>query len=149
MKTALIASGLMLAMIAMASGPGARADAPTPPSGVAASGRSAFVGEKPLVARLPGHSLDLPAEAVRCVNCHSPSTGTSGQAAFAPLLTSKYLNELRSRRGGPGSRYDPASFCRLLREGLDPAGVMINTAMPRYSLSPQGCEDLWAYLGTQ
>jgi hypothetical protein len=149
MKAALIASGLTLAMIAAASALSARADAPPSPASVAAAGRSAFVGDKPLAARLPGHSLDLPAEAVRCINCHAPATGTSGQAAFAPLLTSKYLNELRSRRGGPGSRYDATSFCRLLREGLDPAGVMINTAMPRYSLSPQGCEDLWAYLGTQ
>ena len=149
MKRNLIASGLMLAMIAAASGLSARADAPKPPAVNTAAGRSAFVGERPLVARLPGHSLDLPAEAVRCVNCHASSTGASGQATFAPLLTSRYLNELRSRRGGPGSRYDAASFCRLLREGLDPAGVMINTAMPRYTLSPQGCEDLWAYLGTQ
>ncbi|WP_213955021.1 MULTISPECIES: hypothetical protein [unclassified Variovorax] len=148
MKRGLILPVVVLAMIAVASGLSSGADAPLP-SGVATAGRSAFVGEKPLVARLPGHTFDLPAEAVRCINCHAPSTGTTGQTAFAPLLTSRYLNELRSRRGGPGSRYDPASFCRLLREGLDPAGVMVNTAMPRYDISPQGCDDLWAHLSSQ
>ncbi|MEJ8850276.1 hypothetical protein [Variovorax rhizosphaerae] len=139
---------MVLALIAAASGLTSGAGA-APPTGVAAAGRSAFVGDTPLVARLPGHRLDLPAAAVRCINCHAPSAGTAGQTPFAPLLTSRYLNELRARRGGPGSRYDPASFCRVLREGIDPAGVMVDTAMPRYSLSTRGCDDLWAYVNSQ
>jgi hypothetical protein len=50
------------------------------------------------------------------------------------------------RRGGPASRYDRDAFCRLLRKGIDPAYVMINEEMPRYTLDDADCAALWRFL---
>ena len=36
--------------------------------------------------------------------------------------------------------------CALLRTGLDPAYVLINVAMPRYTLNERDCTALWRYL---
>jgi hypothetical protein len=51
-----------------------------------------------------------------------------------------------ARRGGPASRYDALSFCKVIREGLDPANVVINSAMPRYQVSDAQCTSLWSYV---
>lgn len=118
-------------------------------SGIAAAtdagpGRELFTGQRPLAARLAGHAQDLPASAVRCVNCHAMQE-VRGTAAtgFAPALTASHLRMPRARRGGPPSRYDTDTFCRLLRDGVDPAGVLIDTAMPRYRMSAHDCAALW------
>ena len=52
----------------------------------------------------------------------------------------------RSRRGGPPSAYDAASLCELLREGIDPAWVMVRQEMPRYAATDAQCIALWAFL---
>ena len=50
------------------------------------------------------------------------------------------------RRNGPPSRFDEASFCRLLRTGVDPADIVVPRAMPRYAIDDTDCRALWAYL---
>lgn len=119
-------------------------------------GRQLFTGEQVLVARMVGHSPMLPPEAVRCSNCHQHATlpssvapqGDEDTRAFGPKLEPNTLTQLQPRRGGPPSRYDVKSFCRLLREGIDPAHVMIPQTMPRYSFTDIECEALWIFLSS-
>lgn len=111
-------------------------------------GRELFAGELALTARMVGHADALPQEAARCRNCHSKQANVAGDAAqdFAPQLNARTLQSALPRRGGPPSRYDLKALCRLLRDGVDPAHVMIQQAMPRYTLTDAECEALWTYL---
>ncbi len=116
----------------------------------AARGRALFHGEAPLTAQMAGHTQSLPPETVRCANCHqleAESSPESGET-FGPTLGPRSLARPLARRGGPPSRYDARGFCRLLREGVDPAHVVIAQTMPHYALSDTDCEALWAYLVT-
>lgn len=114
---------------------------------LAQRGQRLFTGDDALEARMVGHTETLPVEAHRCANCHSSSTTPKhADLDFAPLLSKQTLGTRLGRRGGPPSVYDAASFCRLVREGIDPAHVMISQAMPRYRLDDRECEELWAYL---
>ena len=102
----------------------------------------------PLRGRLAGHPDLLPVVATRCVNCHAVdgSKRPPGAAAFGPALGPATLARALARRGGPPSRYDADSLCRLLREGVDPAWVVIDAAMPRYEIDAAQCQALWASL---
>jgi hypothetical protein len=118
-----------------------------------ASGERLFKGDDPLVGRISGFSKALEAEASRCSNCHevaestrSDHTPSDGQAPAAPALTAQLLTQEVSRRGGPPSRFDQESFCRLVTTGVDPAYVVVPRTMPRYDMSSSQCQDLWRYL---
>ena len=113
-------------------------------------GEAIFYGREPLVARIVADPAPLPSIATRCVNCHekdnvSPTTGERG-AAYAPPLRHEALHQRQARRGGPPSRYDAASFCSLLRTGIDPAHIIISTVMPRYEIGDAPCAALWRYV---
>lgn len=112
-------------------------------------GARLFSGRAPLAAQLAGRDLALPVSASRCTNCHrhdgpAPAASTAG---FGPVLTAAALRTRQPRRGGPPSAYDEASFCRLLRTGIDPAHVLIDQRMPRYAATDAECAALWTYLG--
>jgi hypothetical protein len=120
-------------------------------------GRALFAGDRSLSARMVGHAFDLPPAAVVCANCHRrwvcPVVGADGDAGdgagaqgFGSPLTPERLTRAMRRRGGPSSFYDRARFCRVLREGIDPAFVMIAQTMPRYAMSDPECEAMWAFL---
>jgi hypothetical protein len=149
-------AGLLLSGLALAAGARCGLESNSPLT----AGKALFHGTVPLKARMVGHDTDLPATAVRCSNCHSrqpapaaaansaaPSavSGPSPQDTFGSQLSRASLLESRPRRGGPRSRYDEASFCRVLREGIDPASVMISQTMPRYRVTPQECHQLWTF----
>lgn len=113
-------------------------------------GRALFLGELPLPARVGGGpgATPLAAAASRCVNCHSAPgiRGPGATAGFGPALSAAALLQLQPRRGGPPSRYDASALCRLLQQGVDPAGVMLTQAMPRYQLDEKQCLALWTLL---
>jgi len=114
-------------------------------------GHDLFSGAAPLRGTIVGHANALPPQAARCVNCHGgstagPTAAAASAASFGPLLTRTSLTQPVARRGGPPSRYDRATFCRLLRDGIDPAYVIIPRAMPRYEISDADCEALWLLL---
>jgi hypothetical protein len=114
------------------------------------SGRGLFFGETPLRGIIQGHDRPLPPELVRCANCHVPdSRATSGVSNATPRLDRSRLTEFRRRRGGPPSQFTPASFCRLLRTGVDPAYILITRQMPRYTIEGSQCLELWEYLMEQ
>lgn len=103
-------------------------------------GLALYLGQAPLPAQLRGHEEALPGHAARCSNCHE------GAQPIGPRLDAAWLAQPQARRGGPPSRYDAASLCRLLREGIDPAKVLVSRAMPRYTLTDSDCAALWAHL---
>ena len=98
----------------------------------------------PLLARIANQPDVLPAVAVRCINCHD----RAGSAAEyrAQVLSREALLGVVPRRGGPATRFDAASLCKLLATGVDPAWILINQTMPRYELTDAQCRALWAYL---
>lgn len=111
-----------------------------------ALGERLFRGEEPIAAAIAGHDSSLPVQASRCVNCHVRGQPLEGAVQNAPLLAAATLSEPRARRGGPPSSYDARALCRVLRDGVDPADVMITRAMPRYRIDDAQCEALWRYL---
>ncbi|MFL9865175.1 hypothetical protein PQR67_13435 [Paraburkholderia fungorum] len=106
-------------------------------------GCAIFSGQHALEAHLRGDDRVLPASTTRCINCH---TQTDPAGAFAPPLTRAYLLDATSRRGGPPSQYNPASFCHVLEAGVDPAGVVVRKSMPNYQLSDVECSALWRFV---
>ena len=114
-------------------------------------GEALFTGATELKGRIVGHDTDLPTVASRCSNCHLPGTaqpvGDAGASdTFGPVLNRQTLTVDAPRRGGPASHYELASFCRLLRTGIDPADIIIARSMPRYELSEAECTAMWSYL---
>ncbi|MGF6415840.1 hypothetical protein [Paraburkholderia sp. MM5482-R1] len=106
-------------------------------------GCSIFNGQHSVEAQLRDDDRLLPGSTTRCANCHS-QTGSSD--AFAPPLTAGNLFPAKSRRDGPASSYDQATFCRALREGIDPVNVMLRKAMPHYRISDTECAALWHFV---
>ena len=155
---ALVTASLLVAGVLIVAGLKRAAQARDP---AVLAGKALFAGSVPLKAHMVGHAVDLPTHAVRCANCHAPqalpgaagapsptASGASGPPAdiYAALLTREALAERRPRRGGPPSRYDASSFCRLLRDGIDPAHVIIAQSMPRYRVTDQECHQLWSFV---
>jgi hypothetical protein len=111
-----------------------------------AAGCRLFFGETPLQGAIVEHDRPLPPGVVACANCHIGDTRSISGGSLAPSLSRSMLTEPRRRRGGPPSQFSAASFCRLLRTGVDPAYIVINRKMPRYVLDDEQCLDLWHYL---
>lgn len=118
--------------------------AQSPTDSSARRGAQLFDGQEPLKGAIVGHDDALPAFASKCVNCHDPAA--SEKANYGSKLTRAALLEAVARRGGPPSRYEIGSFCRLLRTGIDPAHIIILRAMPRYEIDDAQCLALWNYL---
>ena len=102
-----------------------------------------FNGQHAIPAHLRDDDRLLPDWTTRCVNCHTP---TGQGAAFAPPLTAGNLLVATRRRGGPPSNYDPMTFCRAVKNGIDPAEVLLRKAMPQYQISDTECMALWHFL---
>jgi mono/diheme cytochrome c family protein len=109
-------------------------------------GRALFNGSQALVGKIALHPDNLPPEVLRCANCHDAAGSPPVLRTVAPALTRTWLIAPRERRGGPLTRYDAAAFCRLLQTGQDPANLIVNVQMPRYTLSEQDCDALWRHL---
>lgn len=110
--------------------------------GPADLGCAIFSGQHAVAAHLRDDDRMLPAAAARCINCHSQA---GAAAAFAPPLTPRYLLSYADRRGGPPSRYNSVVFCRVLEDGIDPAGIVLKKSMPHYTLSDTECAALWRF----
>jgi len=109
-------------------------------------GAALFNGREDLQGKLDGMSITLPPETLRCKNCHSGPGLAAVSNSSAPALTASTLMTAQSRRNGPPSSYNPQTFCKLLRTGIDPAYVVVSRDMPRYSIDEAQCESLWSYL---
>lgn len=106
-------------------------------------GELLFDGRQPLAGRVGQDSLA--SHSAACANCHRGGAGPEGKVAVSSVTRSALTQKL-PRRGGPASSYTAESFCTALREGTDPAGVVLSEMMPRYSISRPVCQALWDYL---
>ncbi|SAK60158.1 hypothetical protein AWB76_02857 [Caballeronia temeraria] len=106
-------------------------------------GCAIFNGQHPMTAHLRDDDRPLPAWTTRCVNCHAD---TPKAQAFAPPLTHDSLLGAASRRGGPVSHYDETAFCRAVKDGVDPAGVLLRKSMPHYRMADAECMALWRFV---
>ena len=109
-------------------------------------GEALFRGREPLDGTIRGHQSRLPAEVVRCHNCHARGKDQVAKGTSAPRIDRSLLLESRPRRGGPPSSYDEPAFCKLLRTGVDPAFVLIAREMPVYDVTDAQCAHLWRFL---
>ena len=109
-------------------------------------GRELFTGQAALQGRISTHEMDLPPAVVRCANCHAEGAGPAVARSNAPRLDREWLLSPQRRRGGPPSHYNRDDFCRVLRKGVDPAWVVINEEMPRYTVDDADCSALWRFL---
>lgn len=109
-------------------------------------GRRLYAGEVPLSGSIVGQSNLLSPKTAACINCHLAARQPSSDQAFAPPLKRSALIQAHRRRNGPPSVFSPASFCRLLRTGVDPVYIVVGRQMPRYQLNDQECIELWQYL---
>ncbi|MES2889261.1 MAG: hypothetical protein V4739_14805 [Pseudomonadota bacterium] len=140
-----IRAGLAAWLVGLAGWAGPAGAAPT-------EGERLYTGAIPLPGRIWGHERDLPQEASRCTNCHvrsaRPAAASAPATVVGPLLSADALGSLRSRRGGPPTRFDAVSLCRLLRHGIDPAEIVVPRVMPRYTVSDAQCRALWQHLAS-
>jgi len=109
-------------------------------------GERLFDGTEPLVGTLADHATPLAAVAARCTQCHAGPRRDPTVPTFGPVLDRQHLREAWSRRGGPPVAYDLASFCRVMRLGIDPAHVVLPRAMPRFAIDDERCKALWQHL---
>jgi hypothetical protein len=76
----------------------------------------------------------------------STKSGAVQCSLFCAPLTRRHLLSDAERRGGPPSHYTLISFCRVLRAGVDPTGIVLKKAMPQYTLSDTECAALWSFV---
>lgn len=102
---------------------------------------------------------ELPATGGACVSCHRPSGwgGVEGSVLVPPVAGPVLFAPGRPPSVAPRqgrqwlrhqtrSAYTGTSLARALADGLDPDGVALSEAMPRYRLDPQAMADVQAYL---
>jgi ABC-type branched-subunit amino acid transport system substrate-binding protein len=103
-----------------------------------------------ITATLGQESLSLPATKVPCASCHGPDGLGRPEAGVVPSditwanLTKPY--GLRHDNGRSHPSYTADSIIRAVTSGVDPAGNILDRAMPRYTLDGTTAEDLVAYL---
>ena len=119
---------------------------PGPLPDFARRGSALYHGRHALKGKIRGHDEFLPADAVRCANCHEAARGGQLGRLTAPRLDRSLLVDSRQRRGGPPSQYNRQSFCKLLRTGVDPASILIARQMPIYEMDEDQCTSLWIFL---
>ena len=111
--------------------------------GVSPSGRE-------IEAQVGMSHATLPGPAVACGNCHGPDGVGRPEAGVDPsLLTWSHLTKSYGHVHDNGRRhpaYDEASFARAITAGIDPAGNVLEPAMPRYALHAEDMRDLVAYM---
>lgn len=132
----------LLALSATLLAGAAAAQALTP----ADRGRALFERGDTLQGTMEEYRDPLPALAIRCANCHSDGIDAAGRRAIGGVLTAETMTGSRRRRAGPPSTYSAESLCRLLRTGVDPAGIYVSGSMPRYRVTDDQCRDLFAHL---
>jgi hypothetical protein len=115
-------------------------------SRLVAQGKALFDGGAALRGRIRSHPEVLPPAVIRCTNCHARAMDPAIPGSLAPRLTHDSLLVPRLRRGGPATAYDRERFCSALRNGIDPAHVVLSVEMPLYEVTDDECAALWGYL---
>jgi ABC-type branched-subunit amino acid transport system substrate-binding protein len=105
---------------------------------------------KEILAYLGDASIEVPASAMACANCHSidgrgkPEGGVVPSNITWDALTKPYGITHPSGRKHPP--YTERALELAITRGLDPAGNKLFNVMPRYQMSVEDLADLVAYL---
>ena len=110
-----------------------------------ARGAALFAGQEALAGRLWATT----SRCQRWPRARQLPRDCQRRGTAATALTAAELTTARVRRGGPASVFDAGRLCALLRDGIDPAHVIISTTMPRYEIGDEQCQALWSYLMTR
>lgn len=103
-----------------------------------------------IMAVVGDEAVSLPASAVPCAGCHgSDGLGRPEGGVLPPdirwrEMVKKYGHVHEDGRRHPP--YDEASFDRVMRSGIDPAGNRLDRSMPLYEMSAGDMADLIAYM---
>lgn len=124
------------------------AASPAPPPPAPERGKRIFHGLDVLQATVQKNGTALPAHASKCINCHSAQTPGGAWPGTSQYLSATTMSRRISRRGGPAYAYDRPTFCHTVRTGVDPAGIVLESKMPRYEMSDAQCADLWFFLSS-
>ena len=102
----------------------------------------------PIVARMGAEGVEVPATIVPCASCHGYDGRGRAEGGVRP--SNLQWDVLTKPYAVPGERRHPAytrsSLKRAITMGTDPAGNVLQPAMPRYRMSIADMEDLLAYL---
>lgn len=110
-------------------------------------GEQLYRGQIPLAAKLEASEDELAPAATRCMNCHGPDGhGIAEAGAKGTNITGAALITRQPRRNGPATAYSLATFRIALRNGHDPANIILARAMPRYTISDVDTLALWQFL---
>lgn len=109
-------------------------------------GKRIFYGLDAVSATVQQNGTTLPTNASKCINCHSAQTPPGAWTGSSQYLSATTMTRMVSRRGGPASVYDQDKFCNAVRNGVDPAGVVLESKMPRYEMSDTQCADMWLFI---
>jgi ABC-type branched-subunit amino acid transport system substrate-binding protein len=103
-----------------------------------------------MTAVLANSISEIPAAALRCVNCHRQDGRGKPEGGISP--SNIRWDELTKPYGSSGARgrkrppYDAPLLKRSITMGLDSAGRSLDYAMPRYRMTHGDLADLVAYL---
>ena len=104
-----------------------------------------------ITASIDGGITRLPGSTFPCATCHGRDGRGRSEGGVQPsnitpaALARPYESATFSgRRHGP---YDARSLKRAITLGFDPAGNVLDTAMPRYAMSQSDFDALRAYMG--
>jgi ABC-type branched-subunit amino acid transport system substrate-binding protein len=105
---------------------------------------------KEILAYIGDSSIEVPASAMPCANCHGidgmgkPEGGVKPSNLTWEAMTKPYgLVHTDGRQHPP---YTERGLELAIARGVDPGGNKLNSVMPRYQMSPQDQADLIAYL---
>lgn len=111
-------------------------------------GRSASGSEIQAVVGAAG--VSVPATVVPCANCHGyDGLGRPEGGVVPPNITWGYLTKSYGHRHPDGREhpaFDPQTVAAAIAEGLDPAGSVLGSMMPRYRMSESDLAATVAYL---
>lgn len=102
-----------------------------------------------ITAVLGGGDLEVPAGAFSCANCHGLRGEGTREGGIQPpaidwqTLTGRHASPLTRRERGP---YTEAALARSIAGGVNPNGLPLHPAMPRYRMTREQMSDLVAYL---
>lgn len=119
------------------------------------AGKKVFLeGESPsgaeITVRIGRDGSALPGNAAACGTCHGADGLGRPEGGVIPTEITWGALARPYGHAHPGGRkhpaFDPASFARAIRTGVDPAGTALDPIMPRYAISDGDLEALRAYL---
>ncbi|MBM7059201.1 ABC transporter substrate-binding protein [Pseudomonas sp. UL073] len=102
-----------------------------------------------VLAKVGAGATVLPASALPCASCHGADGRGRPEGGVRPpditwrRLTTHYGQQINGRSYPP---YGEDSLAQVVSDGVDPAGNRLDTAMPRFVLSPRDMARLTAYL---